>query len=246
MDFDQIRQKVDGIPHMTANHGRVIYEHVREARPSLILELGSACGVSAAYITGALDANDHGRLISVDIDRAKYEPKPEVLLAELGLNHRAEFIRVADSSYNWMLREQVADRSDAAGNCEPLYDFVFIDGAHEFTIDGLAAVLASKLLRPDGWILVDDLNWSHAEYDNPGPFPMSQAQLTTPNMREVYDLLIKTDPTLTAFREEDGAWGWAKKGAEARTLTLSVSEGPLSIAMRKARSIVHNLRSRRP
>ena len=237
MDFDQIRRKVDGIPHMSAHHGRVIYDHVRETRPSLILELGSACGVSAAYMSGALDANDHGQLISVDVDRARYEPKPEALLAELGLNHRAEFVRVADSSYNWILRGQVADRSDAAGNCEPLYDFVFVDGAHEFTIDGLATVLASKLLRPGGWMLLDDLDWSHAQYDNPGPFPMSQAQLTTPNVREVYDLLIKADPTLTEFREEDGAWGWAKKGTGARTLTLSVSESLPSIALRKIKSI---------
>jgi predicted O-methyltransferase YrrM len=238
MEFDEIRRKVDGIPHMTAHRGRVIYDHIRTTRPSLTLELGSACGVSAAYMAGALEANDHGRLVSIDVDWATYQPRPETLLGELGLGHRAECIRVADSSYNWMLRGQVADRCDAAGNCEPLYDFVFIDGAHEFTIDGLAAVLSIKLLRPGGWLLLDDLDWSHAQHDNPGPFPMSQAQLTTPNVREVYDLLIRTDPDLTEFREEDGSWGWAKKGNGLRTLTLSVSEGPFSIAMRKAKALV--------
>ena len=67
------------------------------------------------------------------------------------------------SSYTWWLKEQVQARSDRAGNVEPLYDFVYLDGAKNWTIDGLAVVLIEKLLRPGGWLLMDDLPWTYAQ-----------------------------------------------------------------------------------
>jgi predicted O-methyltransferase YrrM len=237
MDFERVRAKVDGIPHMDAHHGRLIYEHVRNTRPSLILELGTANGVSAAYMCAALEANDHGRLVTIDIDAARYDPGPETVFAGLRLEHRVDFVRVPDSSYDWHLRGQIAERSDQAGNCEPLYDFIFIDGAHEFTIDGLAAVLASRLLKPGGWLLLDDLSWTHASTNNTPPFPMSPDQLATPNVREVFDWIVKPDPSYAVFREQDEGWGWAQKGTGPRMLTLSVTESLVAVATRKAKAM---------
>ena len=54
-------------------------------------------------------------------------------------------------------------RSDGAGTVEPVYDFVYLDGAKHWTIDGLAVVLVEKLLRPGGWLLMDDLGWTYAD-----------------------------------------------------------------------------------
>jgi len=45
----------------------------------------------------------------------------------------------------------------------PLYDFIFLDGAHTFHVDALAVILAAKLLRPCAWIVFDDLYWKHME-----------------------------------------------------------------------------------
>ena len=45
----------------------------------------------------------------------------------------------------------------------PLYDLIFLDGAHTFQVDALAVVLAAKLLRPCAWIVFDDLYWKHME-----------------------------------------------------------------------------------
>jgi predicted O-methyltransferase YrrM len=128
MEFDAICEKVAGVPYMDAHHGQLIYDYVRATRPACTLELGTAHGVSAGYIAAALDANDHGRLGTVDVARAEYEPGPEMVFGDLGLDHRVAFVRVPNSSYNWMLRGLVAERSDDAGNCEPLYDFAFIAG----------------------------------------------------------------------------------------------------------------------
>jgi len=81
-----------------------------------------------------------------------------------------------------------------------------------------------KLLKPDGWLLLDDLNYSHAADNQAGPFPMSEAQRMTPNVREIFDLIVKQDPAFTDFREERDEWGWAHKGSGARTLTLDIGE----------------------
>ena len=46
----------------------LLYMLVRRVRPSLTVEVGVADGVSTAVILSALDANAHGRLVSVDVD----------------------------------------------------------------------------------------------------------------------------------------------------------------------------------
>jgi predicted O-methyltransferase YrrM len=240
-----IRDAVAGLPpYMDEQQGRVVYEHIRRTRPERVLELGSGCGVSAAYIAGALEANGEGTLLSIDSDRADFPP-PAELLERLELDHRAEFIRVPDSSYVWFLARQVAERSDHAGNCSPLYDFAFIDGAHELTIDGLGVVLVTKLLKPGGWLLLDDLSWTHALADTPAAFRLSAEQRSTPNMRLVFDLIVKQDPVYTEIREEDGTWGWAHKGAGEREVTL-LTTGRSAAKLASARAAVLTRRAARP
>src|SRR5262245_61066415 len=158
MDFNQVVTAVQGLRNMTPEQGRRIYDHVRRTRPREILELGTSYGVSAAYMAGALAANGEGRITTVDHVRSN---SPRELLSRLdpSVAGRIEFVRITDSSYTWWLKGQVAGRTDATGNCEPLYDFVFLDGAHNWTVDGLSVVLIEKLLCPGGWLLLDDLTW---------------------------------------------------------------------------------------
>jgi predicted O-methyltransferase YrrM len=248
VEFEAVRDIVDGIPHMDAHYGKIVYEHVRAERPELILELGTANGVSAAYMAAALDAvGGSGRIVSIDVDRAAYTPGPKKVFADVGLEDRARFIRVPDSSYDWFLKDQVAERSDGAGNCEPLYDCIFIDGAHEFTIDGLAATLCEKLLKPGGWLLLDDLDWSYSTSPSAAPLmPVSEDEYKTPHVQAVYDLIVKQNPVFTEFRDEDGHWGWAKKApGQPRKLTLETTERLSDVVTRKALGAIRAVRSRK-
>src|SRR5918994_1178426 len=121
MEFEAIAERVRGFPNMTPEAGRRVYDHVRSTRPSEILELGTSYGVSAAYMAAALEANGEGRITTVDHVRSN---SPDELLARVDptVVRRINLVRVEYSSYNWWLREQIAARSDAAGNCEPEYD----------------------------------------------------------------------------------------------------------------------------
>jgi len=223
---------------MTAEQGRSVYDHLRAAGARDVLELGTAHGVSAAYMAAAV-APHGGRVVTVDHAGAAFDPSPETTLERAGLSDRVTIVR-EHSSYTWWLAEQVRARSDAAGNCDPAYDFCYLDGAKHLGIDGLAVVLVERLLRPGGWLLMDDLNFTWAEHhptvhiDASTQVPYSEAERTQPPLRAVYDLVVKPHPSFTELRIEDEWWGWARKApGQPRRLTLHNSR-PLSVLVASA------------
>lgn len=217
---------------MTPEQGAIVYRHIRETRPTQVLELGTAHGASAAYIAAALEENGTGHLTTVDQSGTDYAPAD--LLGSIGLARWVSIVVREDSSYDWFLKGQIEDRSDAAGNCEPFYDFCYLDGAHHWTIDGLAVFLVEKLLKPGGWLLLDDLEWSYAASPsgaNP-PFRMSTEERVQPHMRAVFDLLVRQHPNFTQFRVQDGNWGWAQKAPdEPRRYDVTASRTLAGLAM---------------
>jgi predicted O-methyltransferase YrrM len=217
MELEQVAAAVEGIPFMSPVLGGRVYEHIRLSRPEHALELGTAHGVGAAYIAAALEANDYGHLTTVDHGGAAYDPSPAEVLARAGLEHRVTVVR-AHSSYNWFLKEQIEHASDEAGNCEPRYDFCYLDGSKNFNVDGLAVVLIEKLLRPDGWLLMDDLEWTYErnpwiapEGDGRPLGPLSHSERTEPHLLAVFELIVKQHPSFTRFIREDAWYGWAQK-----------------------------------
>jgi len=225
MRFEDVAQQISGVPFMPPELGRRIYDHVRASRPQLVLELGSGHGVSACYIAAALQSNGSGRLVTVDHGGAHFDPSPEELLQRVGLSELVRIVR-EHSSYNWFLKEQVEQHSDPSGNCTPIYDFVFLDGSHNFDIDGLAVVLIEKLLRPQGWLLLDDLEWTYEQNPwvapelwpdgNARPFgPLSEEQRRAPQVGAVFELIVKQHPAFTRLIREDEWYGWAQKAESA-------------------------------
>ncbi len=224
MRFEAVAAAVEGIPFMSPELGRRVYDHIRATRPGEVLELGTAHGVSAAYMAAALEANGHGELTTVDHGGASYDPAPEDVLERAGVAHRVRIVR-EHSSYNWWLGQQIEAASDAAGNAVPRFDFCYLDGAKNFNVDGLAVILIEKLLRPGGWLLMDDLEWTYE--DNPWIVPsgdgrplgpLSESERTEPHLRAVFELILKPHPSFARFRREDEWYGWAQKvpGGERR------------------------------
>ena len=77
MRFDDVAAAVRGIPYMSQDLGRRVYEHVRRTQPAHVLELGTAHGVSAAYVAAALEANGRGHLVTADHGASRFDPAPE-------------------------------------------------------------------------------------------------------------------------------------------------------------------------
>ena len=243
-DFDEVARAIAGIPFMSPAQGRLVYDHVKRTDATDVLELGTAHGVGAAYMAAA-GAN----VTTVDFAGASYDPSPEAVVAKAGVADRVAIVREY-SSYTWWLKTQVETHSG------PQYDFVYLDGAKNWTIDGLAVILIEKLLRPGGWLLMDDLEWTYAQ--DPGREAtdgivhreLSEPERTQPHLRAVFDLIVAQHPSFTELRREDEWWGWARKNPGApRSYTVTTSQSlPTLItntarrAARKARRRVASLR----
>src|SRR3954470_20036278 len=227
--LDDVVGAVAGLPYMSPAQGRIVFDHILATRPAEVLELGTGHGVSAAYLAAGLASVGAGRLTTVDHAQARFDPGPEEVLARAGVADRVTIVRQF-SSYTWWLKELVSARSDRAGNVEPIYDFVYIDGAKNWTIDGLAVVLVEKLLRPGGWLLMDDLDWTYAQ--DPGREAtdgivhreLSEPERTQPHLRAVFDLIVAQHPAFTELKVQDEWWGWARKApGEPRRYSVETS-----------------------
>ena|SRR5688572_19508044 len=228
MTFEAAAEAVEGVPFMSPESGRQIYDHLCKTKPDEVLELGTAHGVSAVYMAAALEANGNGRVTTVDFEGSGWSnPSPEELVARAGLSHRVEIVR-RYSSYTWFLKKKIEERS-RDGVCQPLYGFCYLDGCKNWTIDGLSVFLIEKLLHPGGWLLMDDLGWSYGEQgsrdgrescDGITNRSMTAEELAEPHLAAIFELLVKQHPTFDEFRiERDGWWGWARKAPQRRSLT---------------------------
>lgn len=213
MRFEDVRSVVGDTPHTTPERGRQLYDFVLERGLTDVLELGFAHGVATCYVAAALDELGAGTIVSID-NRSALERNPSAteLLKEAGLEGYAQPI-FADTSYNWELLRLIEQRS-TDGRAQPLFDLCFLDGAHTWETDGFAFFLVDKLLRPGGWLLFDDLDWSYAASPSMRELDwvlaLPEDQRTTPQVARVFELLVGQHPDYTDLRV-DGGWGWARK-----------------------------------
>jgi hypothetical protein len=95
-------------------------------------------------------------------------------------------------------------------------------------------VLIEKLLRPGGWLLMDDLEWTYESNPwvapdlkpdgNAAPFgPLSDSERTQPHLAAVFDLVVRQHPGFQRFIREDEWYGWAQKGEGERRYELATS-----------------------
>jgi predicted O-methyltransferase YrrM len=267
MKFQDAVRIVDGVPapHIPASRGRVLYDHIRKYRPENLLELGTARGGSAVFMAAALEANGAGRLTSVDSTRWRWRnPTPQDVIDGSGLGHRITLDK-RFSTYTWFLKTELERCLGEDGVVQPRYDFIFLDGAKNWSTDGLAVVLMEKLLRPGGWLLLDDLGWSYDEHsDSAWHYEIEVAKLSEqeraePHLRAVFDLLVKPNDAFDQFLIEDDWWGWARKspgaaqpGAGPRTITVRTSAprglgripGPVRRQLGRVRRLPGRLTSR--
>ena len=208
MKIEKIREKVEGIPVMNYSQAMEITNVISENRFQNILELGFLHGVSTCYMAGALDELGTGCITTIDLENARnIKPNINFLLNSLGLT---QFVNVfyEPTSYNWRLLKMLEE------DLSPRFDFCYIDGAHNWYTDGFAFFLVDRLLEPGGLIIFDDLDWTYEESpslkNNNFVKNMPKEEKRTPQIRKVYELLVKTHPGYGNFVDKYG-WAYARK-----------------------------------
>jgi predicted O-methyltransferase YrrM len=214
MKRSEVEKAVAGLCCMTPEQATAIGRLITEHGYRQVLELGFRHGVSTCYIAAALQDNGGGHLTTIDLEGARTEnPSVLELLARLGLQQHVT-VHFEPTSYTWRLMKMLQ-----AGT-GPCFDLVYIDGAHDWFTDGFAFCLVDRLLLPGGTIVFDDLDWT---YDTSPSMKGSERVLrmpteerSTPQVRQVYELLVKTHPDYVDFVERDD-WAFARKRSNAET-----------------------------
>lgn len=98
-------------------------------------------------------------------------------------------------SYNWSLMK-ILQAHD-----HPIFDYIFLDGAHVWAVDALTFLLCDRLLKVGGYIDFDDYDWTiqNSPSMNPVSFPPTQSmfteeQIKTRQVALIVDLLVRRRP----------------------------------------------------
>jgi len=214
--FSEIHKIVGGTPCLDADSCRILYEFVLRSSVKNCLELGFAHGKSSCFIGGALhEKRSGGKLLTIDKSSVKgLTPNIFDQIEITGLSNHIQPV-FSETSYTWELMHLI-EESTVSGHCIPRFDFVFIDGAHTWETDACAFFLVTKLLRPGGWILFDDLMWtlenspslSREKHIRALPDDVRK----TPHVERIITLLLTQSPEYQDIIIRNG-WAWAKKRA---------------------------------
>ena len=190
----RVFEKFPKIPHITLAKAQFLYELIRSNDISDCLELGFSHGKSSAVIAQALEEKGSGHLTTLDFPSAfKHRPGINDVLSELGLAERVT-VRADPEGFHWTLLDMLEAKP------RPLFDFVFLDGAHTWAGTGFAFLLVERLLRPGAWVVFDDVFWTiegnEARRIAKGfaPLPeysgLTERERKTHQVRKVFDLLV--------------------------------------------------------
>lgn len=124
----------------------------------LLCEVGVGLGATSIELCKLLD--HRGEIWFFD-----FEEKLAELAADLVAAGFANFRTFGNSrrtfdSYAWTLAMQLRRRRAAGG--QGFIDLAYLDGAHTFFHDAPATVCLKEMLRPGGYLLMDDYDWTIA------------------------------------------------------------------------------------
>lgn len=127
--------------------GLLLFKLIREFRPPVCLELGTALGISAAYQASALELNHHGRIVTLE------GAESLALLARENLGRLGlERALVKIGRFQDTLVEVLPE-------CAPI-DFAFIDGHHDEHATLAYFEQVFPFLSERALLVFDDISWS--------------------------------------------------------------------------------------
>jgi predicted O-methyltransferase YrrM len=245
MKFKDVADIIEGVPFTSPERGREIYDFILRHRPKRCLELGVAHGTSTCYVAAALDEiGESGVIDAVDLMDVDRDPQPEELLERCGLDGCVKVHR-EKTSYTWFLKKAI-DEQSRSGICVPRYDFCFIDGPKNWTIDGAAFFMVDKLLNEEGVIVFDDYSYAYGDRervtDGIHHRALADDERLEPHIEAVFRLLVMQHPSYGNFKVVNEQWAWAQKnGGTNRTLSVVEKMGVWQKALRRLRKFRRSL-----
>jgi len=209
--FDKTDRKVGKLQYMTRQNAEFMKDFISDRNLSSLLEIGFFKGKSTAYFAAILEDLGRGHITTIDKKTAlDHQPNIDDVLEMTGLSHRVTRI-VADRSYTWELSKMLRA-------AEPQqFDFCYFDGGHTWDATGFGFILVDKLLKPGGWIIFDDLDWTIEKSLESSPDrgkmyrKYGADERTTPAVRLVFETLVKDFGYRNMREVGEFSWGVAQK-----------------------------------
>ena len=205
-----VDEQFGNLPYMTTTRALSLGALIKREGLSNLLELGTYHGKSTAYMAAILEAMGRGRLVTIDrVDAEAKNPNVHEILSTLKLSHRVE-VNFEPRSLTWRLMRMIEEHES------PCFDFCYFDAGHSWDVTGYAFFLVDRLLKPGGWVIFDDLDWTYERMIKPGhPIPdflsrIPEDERRTAQVRKVWDLLVCRS-TGYEGNEVVGKWGVARK-----------------------------------
>lgn len=174
-----------------------------------IAEVGVDIGATAVEICKVLDKKDtyycfdFEHVVREIVEDLMHLPGVECQLVACG-NTR----RIYDS-YNWTLSEFFLKMLE--DDSEGYFDLVYLDGAHTLFHDGLATCMLKELLKPNGYLVFDDLNWTIGRSPTVNPVKKpemlkcyTEEQINTCQVARVVDIFMRTDKRFKEITVDGG------------------------------------------
>jgi hypothetical protein len=170
---------------------------VREAsRPIRIAEIGVDRGATTKAILQVLRSGDEYDLF--DLDCPLFKEFSSLENPNSVKINRYENTRATFDSYAWMLAKLLEQRFEG-GIINPLWDAVYLDGAHVFHVDAPATAVIKELIKPHGLIVFDDVRWSLASSPTCSKDPTllkkyTKEQIQACHVELIINSFMRTDP----------------------------------------------------
>lgn len=177
----------------------ILKQYLRHKRHPVIAEIGIGVGATCFWL--ATQLKNKGTIHLFDWED-RIHIIGEVLRSQGfgNITYHSNSRKVFDGYYWPLAKIALANRTLT----EPVFfDFVYLDGAHMFHQDGPSACILKGLIRPGGFILFDDADWSINASPSlkPSVFPES-ANWFTPEQRDTAHIGMICD----LFFEMDADW----------------------------------------
>ncbi|PRY35781.1 O-methyltransferase [Umezawaea tangerina] len=127
---------------ISAEGGRLLYNLVRAARPTTVVEFGTSFGISTLHLAAAVRDNGRGHVITTELSRAKTAASRRTF-AETGLD---DLVTVLEG-----------DALDTLATIEGAVDLVLLDGWKDLCLPVLH--LLEPRLSPGTLVVADDTSF---------------------------------------------------------------------------------------
>lgn len=211
--IELVHDALADLPYMTRAQAEFFRSFIVKHNVRRILEIGFYKGKSSALLAAILEDLGRGHLTTID-QKAAAEFSPSIVdtLQKVGLTERVTPI-FAERSYTWELGKMVREAR------RPRFDLCYFDGGHIWDATGFGFYLVNELLRPGGWIVFDDLDWTldhWAKKDpktaNAPPFDRYSAdERASPAVRLVFEHLVARAGYANLSTVPEFGWGIAQK-----------------------------------